>query len=368
MPFAPLNTTWFALIGLLWAGYFFLEGFDFGVAVITPLVAGDDLDRRLCLNAVGPVWDGNEVWLLVAGGATFAAFPLWYARMFSGFYLALFLVLLALIARGVSFEFRDQVDSPAWRRTWDVANWTGSLVPAVVWGVAFTDLAHGLPLGPGGRYDGGLLGLLHPVALVGGLASLALSALHGAVFLSLKTTGTVAERATRLARGVGVAAAVLLGLAVLLVALTGRGSVPGSVSAVLPLVLGVAAVALVAGATVVVGRGRAGWAFAATGGAIVAAVGAVFGRMFPDVLPSSSAPAHSLTIAVAASRHTTLVVMTVVAACFVPFVLGYQAWTYWVFRQRLTRPPAAVPGVGHGGGGSDDGAGVASPVSVAPGS
>ena len=187
--FADLNTTWFALIGLLWAGYFFLEGFDFGVAIVTPLVAADETDRRICLNSVGPVWDGNEVWLLTAGGATFAAFPLWYARLFSGFYLALFLVLLALIARGVSFEFRGKFDSPRWRRTWDWANFAGSLVPAIVWGAAFTDLVHGVPLAPDGRYYGGLIGLLHPVALAGGLASLALFAFHGSVFLSLKTSG-----------------------------------------------------------------------------------------------------------------------------------------------------------------------------------
>ncbi len=195
MPFADLNTAWFALIGLLWAGYFFLEGFDFGVGVMTPLLARDELDRRLCLNAVGPTWDGNEVWLLVAGGATFAAFPLWYARLFSGFYLALFLVLFALIARGVSFEFRDKDRRPGWKAVWDWANFLGSLVPAIVWGVAFTDLVHGLPLGPGGRYSGGLIGLLHPVALLGGVTSLVIFCLHGSLFLSLKTTRELSGRA-----------------------------------------------------------------------------------------------------------------------------------------------------------------------------
>ena len=192
-PFSDLNTTWFALIGLLWTGYFFLEGFDFGVAVVTPFIIKDETDRRLCLNAVGPVWDGNEVWLLVAGGAMFAAFPLWYARLFSGFYLALFLVLVALIFRGVSFEFRGHDDRASWRRTWDVANFVGSLIPAVVWGVAFTDLVHGVPLSPGGHYYGGLPGLLHPIALVGGLASLAVFVFHGSLFLSLKTSGDVAR-------------------------------------------------------------------------------------------------------------------------------------------------------------------------------
>lgn len=227
-PFADLNTTWFALIGLLWAGYLFLEGFDFGVSVVTPFVSKDEIDRRTCLNAIGPVWDGNEVWLLTAGGATFAAFPLWYARLFNGFYLALFLILLALIARGVSFEFRAKVDDAKWRRTWDWANFGGSLVPAIVWGAAFADLVHGVPLSPGGRYYAGLLGLLHPVALVGGLASLALFVLHGSVFLSLKTSGALAARARHAAVVSGVAASALVTAAVVWVAAAGRPAVDGS--------------------------------------------------------------------------------------------------------------------------------------------
>jgi len=348
MAFGLLNTTWFALIGLLWAGYFFLEGFDFGTAVVTPFVVADETDRRLCLNAVGPVWDGNEVWLLVAGGATFAAFPLWYARLFSGFYLALFLVLVALIARGVSFEFRDKDPRPGWRRTWDVANFAGSLVPAVVWGVAFTDFAHGLPL-TGGRYHGGLLGLLHPVALVGGLATLALFSFHGSLFLSLKTSGGVAGRAARAARVSGGAALVLLAAAVAWVAAAGRPPIAGALPGVVALVLGLLAVAAVGLALVLVGAGRLGWAFAATGGAILAATGAVFARMFPAVLPASNHGVDSLTISAAASQHNTLVVMTIVAACFVPFVLAYQAWTYWVFRQRLIRPAQGTPGSATGG-------------------
>ncbi|HXZ82953.1 MAG TPA: cytochrome d ubiquinol oxidase subunit II [Acidimicrobiales bacterium] len=339
-PFSDLNTTWFALIGLLWTGYFFLEGFDFGVAVVTPFVIRDETDRRLCLNAVGPVWDGNEVWLLVAGGATFAAFPLWYARLFSGFYLALFLVLVALIARGVSFEFRGHDDRPGWRKNWDVVNFVGSLVPAVVWGVAFTDLVHGVPLSPGGHYFGGLPGLLHPIALVGGLASLAVFVQHGSLFLALKTSGDVAARARRAAGYSGVAAVALLGGAVAWVAADSRPAVTGSVTAVLPLVLGIGAVVAVGLATALDLAHRDGWAFLATGTAIVAAMGAVFSRMFPLVLPASNRAANSLTIAASASQHNTLIVMTIVAACFTPFVLAYQAWTYWVFRQRLIRPVA----------------------------
>ncbi len=360
--FADLNTTWFALIGLLWAGYFFLEGFDFGVAIVTPLVAADETDRRICLNSVGPVWDGNEVWLLTAGGATFAAFPLWYARLFSGFYLALFLVLLALIARGVSFEFRGKFDSPRWRRTWDWANFAGSLVPAIVWGAAFTDLVHGVPLAPDGRYYGGLIGLLHPVALAGGLASLALFAFHGSVFLSLKTSGDLRARARRAAFTWGIAATVLVGTTVAWVALAGRPATPGGISGTLPLVLGVLASVAVAAACVVVRSGRDGWAFVSTGLAILLAMAAVFARMFPEVLPASNRAANGITIGAAASQHNTLVVMTIVAAIFVPFVLAYTAWTYWVFRQRLTRPPAA---------GTSAGANAAAPakgIAPAPGS
>jgi cytochrome d ubiquinol oxidase subunit II len=337
-PFADLNTTWFALIGLLWAGYLFLEGFDFGVCIVAPFVAADETERRMCLNTIGPVWDGNEVWLLTAGGATFAAFPLWYARLFNGFYLALFLILLALIVRGVSFEFRAKVDNPTWRRAWEWANFGGSLVPAIVWGAAFTDLVHGVPLSPDGRYYGGLIGLLHPIALVGGLASLALFASHGSVFLSLKTTGALSARAHRAAVLSGLAAGVLVTAAVVWVAAAGRPAVAGSVPGALPLVLGVIAIVAVVLSTLLIARGRDGWSFLATGAAILMVMGAVFSRMFPAVLPASNRAANGLTIAAAASQHNTLLVMTVVAAIFTPFVLAYQGWTYWVFRQRLTRP------------------------------
>ena len=351
-PFANLNTTWFALIGLLWAGYLFLEGFDFVVSIVAPVVSRDDTDKRLCLNAIGPVWDGNEVWLLTAGGATFAAFPLWYARLFNGFYLALFLILVFLIARGVSFEFRNKVDDLRWRRAWDWVNFLGSFVPALVWGVAFTDLVHGIPLSPGGRYNGGLPGLLHPIAIVGGLASLTLFSLHGLVFLSLKTSGDLASRARRLALPVGSAAAALLAGTVAWVASAGRPAVVGQLSGSFPLALGIVAVVAVVAGTALVTAGRDGWAFASTGLAVLAAMGAVWSRMFPAVFPASNHAANGLTIAAAASEHNTLVVMTIVAAIFVPFVLLYQGWTYWVFRKRLTRPPEAhtsVPVAGAGG-------------------
>ncbi|MDA8292677.1 MAG: cytochrome d ubiquinol oxidase subunit II [Actinomycetota bacterium] len=349
--FSDLNTAWFAIIGLLWAGYFFLEGFDFGVAVVAPIVSRDDLDRRICLNAVGPTWDGNEVWLIVAGGATFAAFPLWYAKLFSGFYLALFVVLVALIARGVSFEFRDKVDSRSWRTFWDGANLLGSLVPAVVWGAAFTDLVHGLPLDPGGTYRGGLVGLLHPVALVGGLASLALFSLHGAVFLALKTEGTVRDRAVRLVRVLVPASVVLLAAVLGWLVHAGRPSVGGSLPAAVPVVLALLAALAVVGTGVLSARSRPGLAFAANGLAILLVTGAAFSRLFPAVLASGTVASHGLTIESASAGHLTLVVMSVVAAIFTPLVLLYQGWTYWVFRQRLSRPPvgpAAADAPDHG--------------------
>ena len=338
MNFAPLNTTWFALIGLLWAGYLFLEGFDFGVGVVGPLISRDDTDRRICLNAVGPVWDGNEVWLIVAGGATFAAFPGWYAALFSGFYLVLFLVLLALIVRGVSFEFRNKLTRPGWRRTWDVANFAGNLVPAIVWGAAFTDFAHGVPLSAKG-YSGGLLGAVHPIAIFGGLASLALFMFHGSLFLSLKTDGDLMARARAAARVTGAGATALVGGLVAWLVVAGRPPVPGELPGWVPLAIGLASVVAVAVAVVLTSVGRDGWAFVATGTSIVVGVGAIFARMFPAVLPASNPGANGgLLIGTAASLHNTLSVMTIVAAIFTPFVLAYQGWTYWVFRQRLVRP------------------------------
>jgi cytochrome d ubiquinol oxidase subunit II len=336
--FAPLNTTWFALIGLLWTGYFFLEGFDFGVSIVAPFISRDETDKRICLNAIGPVWDGNEVWLIVAGGATFAAFPLWYARLFSGFYLALFLILIALIARGVSFEFRGKDDRPQWKTAWDAANFLGSLIPAIVWGVAFTDIVHGVPLATGGRYFGGLLGLLHPIAIVGGLVSLAVFVAHGSLFLSLKTTGELAERARRVAFRASGAAVVLLTILTAWIGTSNRPAVNGALAGTIPLVLALVALVGLLAATILAVRNRPGLAFAATGAAIVVIMGAVFARMFPLVLPASNVAANSLTIGASASKHNTLVVMTIVAAIFTPVVLAYQGWTYWVFRQRITRP------------------------------
>jgi cytochrome d ubiquinol oxidase subunit II len=341
------------LIGLLWTGYLILEGFDFGVSIVRPFISRDDTDMRLCLNAIGPVWDGNEVWLLTAGGATFAAFPIWYGALFSGFYLVLFLILLALIIRGVSFEFRAKIDHPIWRRTWDIANFVGSLIPAIVWGAAFTDFAHGVPLDSRG-YTSGLLGAVHPVAVLGGLASLALFCLSGSLFLALKTTGDLAARAQRSASYCGLAAVVLVAGVITWLAVAGRPPVPESLSGVIPLALALVGLIAVVAAALLVSAKRDGFAFVATSTGVLALMGAVFSRMFPAVIPASNAAAKGgLLIGAAASHHYTLVVMTIVAAIFTPIVLVYQGWSYWVFRQRLTRPPVGptstkgtVPDVG----------------------
>jgi cytochrome d ubiquinol oxidase subunit II len=340
-PVASFNTAWFALIGVLWTGYLVLEGFDFGVGMLSLAIGRDDIDRRLCRSAIGPVWDGNEVWLIVAAGATFAAFPLWYASMFSGFYLALFVVLAALIVRGVSFEYRGKRDSPHWRAGWDRALAAGSLVPAFAWGLVFVDLVHGLPLSASGRYAGTFTDLFPAVAVVGGLASLAMFLAHGATFLSLKTAGPLAGRARRVAMWLSPpAGALVMGTAFWLAAAGsgGAGGLPGLV----PLILAVACGAAFVASGTLAAIGRDGVAFGLSALAIVAAVAAVFTALFPRVM-ASSGPGAALTIFSAASAHETLLVMTIVAAIFVPLVLAYQGWSYWVFRQRLVRP-VAQPG------------------------
>ncbi len=323
-----LTTVWFALIAVLWVGYLVLEGFDFGVGVLLPLLGRDEAERRAILRTIGPVWDGNEVWVLVAGGATFAAFPEWYATLFSGFYLALFVILLALIVRGVAIEYRNKRPDAAWRARWDWAICMGSLLPAILWGVAFGNIVRGVPLDAHHQYVGDIFTLLNPYALLGGLTTLALFVTHGAVFLGLKTTGSVRTRANRLGGQAGLVAALLavtfLGWTQLV-----RGD-PGSL-----VVSALAAVALV-GALVANRLGREGWAFIGTAATIAFAVVALFVALFPDVLPSTIDAANSLTTTNASSTQYTLTIMTVVAVIFTPIVLVYQGWTYWVFRRRVT--------------------------------
>ena len=329
-----LATFWFILIAILWSGYFVLEGFDFGVGILLPVLGRDDTDRRLMINAIGPVWDGNEVWLLTAGGATFAAFPQWYATMFSGFYLPLLIILVALIVRGVCFEFRSKVDSPRWRANWDRAIFAGSALPALLWGVAFANIVRGVPVNAAHVYTGNLLTLLNWYGLLGGLVTLSLFTLHGAIFLGLKTTGELRARARRMAVRTALVA-VPLAAVFLAVTQVSHGRPATDVTAAL------AAVALIGGAAAAL-RGREGWAFAGTAVTLLLAVATLFGDLWPNVFPSSTSAAFSLTVNNASSPHYTLVVMSWVALIFTPVVLGYQSWSYWVFRKRLTR--SDIPG------------------------
>ncbi|MEU8820869.1 cytochrome d ubiquinol oxidase subunit II [Paractinoplanes atraurantiacus] len=323
-----LTTVWFALIALLWAGYFLLEGFDFGVGILLPVLGRDNRERRLLINTIGPVWDGNEVWLIVAGGATFAAFPEWYATLFSGFYLPLLLILAALIIRGVAFEYRGKRDDDRWRRRWDLCIIAGSWIPAVLWGVAFGNIVRGVRLDADHEYVGGFFDLLNPYALVGGLTTLALFTLHGAVFLALKTDGEIRERAGRLAaRLIGPAVVVAAGF--LLWTAIAHHDVAGWI------LMAAAAVSLLAAIPAIRAR-REGWAFLATAATLVLAVFALFVTLFPNVMPSSIADANSLTVTNASASPYTLKVMTWVAVGCTPFVLLYQSWTYWVFRKRLS--------------------------------
>lgn len=324
-----LEVLWFAVVAFLFIGYFILDGFDFGVGMALPLVSKDDTDRRVVINAIGPVWDLNETWVIVAGAALFAAFPEWYASLFSGFYLALLLILLALIVRGVSFEYRHQHDSVAWRRGFDTMIVVGSALPALLWGVAFANIVQGVALDADHNYIGGFFALLNPYALLGGVTTLLLFLTHGLHFLTLKTDGGVKERAHRLAQVVG-AVTILVAAVFLVITNLMTGTVASWILSAL------AAVALIAGWLLNRIR-RDGWSFAALAATIGLAVAALFTALFPNVLPASNDPANSLTIWNAASSDYTLTVMSWTALIALPVVFGYQIWTYWVFRKRVTR-------------------------------
>lgn len=322
-----LTDIWFLLIAVLWTGYFVLEGFDFGVGMLLPAVGRTENDRRVAINTVGPVWDGNEVWLIVAGAATFAAFPEWYASLFSGFYLPLLLILVALIVRGVAFEFRGKIDDDRWRRNWDRAIVAGSVTPALLWGVAFANIVAGVPLDADHEFTGTLFTLLNLYGLLGGLATLLLFALHGAVFLSLKTSGDVRARARGLAHRLGLLTVVVGGGFLLWTFLA-----HGSAWTIVPVLITAAALVT---ALLAIHHVREGWAFLLTATAIVGVTVTLFGSLYPYVLPSSTDPANSLNTVNAASTPYTLTIMTWVAVVFTPIVVAYQAWTFWVFRKRI---------------------------------
>ena len=333
-----LPTFWFALIAALWLGYLFLEGFDFGVGMLLPVLGRTERERRVLINTIGPVWDGNEVWLIVAGGATFAAFPGWYAGLFSAAYLPMLVLLLALIGRGVAFEYRGKVDTARWRRSWDAVIVAASWVAPMMVGLVLSASVFGLPLDAGGNRVGGPLEILTWPNAVGALAVWGFSLLHGAVFLALKTDGEVRARAREFALRFG--GPLLLPLAGLLLLAQQR---EGSGWTWIPLL--VALVAAPAG-LLRMRAWRDGQAFVLQGVALASAVVALFGALWPHVLPSTLDPEWSLTVAGTAASPYTLQVVTWVAAFGTPAVLVYQGWTYWVFRKRIgTRhiPPVHAP-------------------------
>jgi cytochrome d ubiquinol oxidase subunit II len=335
-----LQILWFVIVAFFWSGYFLLEGFDFGVGMLLPFLPRSEAERGVMLQSIGPVWDGNETWLVVAGGATFAAFPAWYGSMFSGYYIALLLVLVCLIVRVVSFEWRAQSTSPRWRTTWMWANTLGSFGASLIWGVGLSALLYGVPLDSNGDFTGTFWDLFHPYTVLTGIAVVALFAFHGATFLTLRTTGDLYARASRTARllsipAVALAAAFLIWTVAVAVDRNDKDVFPP----VLPAVLGIAALVV---AVILVGR-RSGWAFATTALGTVAAVATLFTSLYPRVMVSAPNFGNSLTVGNASSAHYTLAVMSVVALIVTPLVLLYQGWTYHVFRQRLGGDLRAQP-------------------------
>ncbi|KHL10649.1 cytochrome d ubiquinol oxidase subunit II [Mumia flava] len=326
-----LDVVWFVIVAVFWTGFFVLEGFDFGVGMLHQVVGRTDTQRRVAINSIGPVWDGNEVWLVVAGAGIFAAFPSWYATWFSAGYLALLLVLVALIIRGVSFEWRAKVDRDGWRGTWTWTLTIGSVLTPFLLGVALGDLLAGLPINGNEVFTGSFVDLLTPYGLWLGLTLVVLSLAHGATFLGLKTTGPVEERSRALARRlVWVSLACVVGFSAWTVTLSAGGTWR-VVAAAVPVVAALVAVVLVP-------AGRPGWSFVATALTIGGTVAALFANLYPNVMVSSTSEAHNLTVSSTASGDYALTVMTVVAVVMLPVVLAYQGWSFWVFRARVTGP------------------------------
>lgn len=328
-----LNVLWFILIGVLFAGFFILEGFDYGVGILLPFAGKNDTERRVILNTIGPFWDGNEVWLLTAGGAIFAAFPNWYATLFSGFYLAFFLILFGLIVRGVAIDFRSKLDNPTWRKTWDGLFFIGSLLPALLFGVAVSNFLTGVPIDANMEFVGNLFTLITPYTLLGGIVFVLVFAFHGSLFLSLKSG---VEELNARVKGYSVK----IGLAML--AVTVAWVICGAlITGILNSVIAVVAVALAALCLIIAvalqWKGRSGLAFVASVVAILCVTVMVFAAMFPNVLISTLNPLWSLTIYNASSSPYTLKIMTIVAVTLVPIVLCYQAWSFWIFRKRVTK-------------------------------
>ncbi len=333
MSYEFLQTLWFILIAVLWTGFYFLEGFDFGVGMLLPFLGRKDHERRAIINSIGSVWDGNEVWLITAGGAMFAAFPNWYATMFSGFYLALLLLLVGLILRGVSFEYRSKQASPRWRNTFDWMIAIGSFVPSLLLGTAFANLAQGLPINQDMMYTGNLFTLLNPFGLIGGITTVTVFLLHGANFLTLKLDGHLRERVWAAAKSLYTAAAIMVViLAISTYIYTDMTSKVGINPGVIP----IASLVMLLATILFINRRMDGWAFTATSLHIVLTQATFFILMFPRLMVSSTNPAYSLTIYNSSSSQYTLGVMSFVALIFIPIVLAYQGWTYYVFRKRIS--------------------------------
>jgi cytochrome d ubiquinol oxidase subunit II len=336
-----LEIVWFWLIAVLWAGYFLLEGFDFGVGMLLPVLPRSERERGTLFESIGPVWDGNEVWLVVAGGATFAAFPAWYATMFSGFYIVILLILVCLIVRVVSFEWREKRDSPGWRSTWMWANTIGSLGAAFLWGLALTNLLHGVPLNSSHAFSGTFWNLFNGYTVLGGIAVVLVFAFHGTTYLGIRTEGELRTRAAAAGRRIAVPAIVVgFGFLVWTVVVAHQRNERGVLAPAI--VAAVAAAALILGAACAIAD-REGWAFAMTSVGAVAIVATLFTGLYPRVLVSHPDFTNSLTISNAASGHYTLEVITIVAAILTPLVVLYQGWTYYVFRKRVGGEPVQTP-------------------------
>jgi len=332
MSYQFLQILWFILIAVLWIGFYFLEGFDFGVGMLLPFIGKKDTERRAIINSIGSTWDGNEVWLLTAGGATFAAFPEWYATMFSGFYLALFLLLIGLIIRGVAFEYRSKDANPAWRNRFDWMIAVGSFLAALLLGAAFANLARGVPINADKMFTGNLFTLLNPYGLLGGVTTVAVFLLHGANFLGLKLEGALRERVNLAAKKLWVAATVLyiaLGVFTYIAGFWARGIID-------PGIAPIAALITLLAAGYFINQKREGWAFILVALNIVLTQVTFFSMTFPNVMTSTTNPNWSLTIYNASSSQYTLTVMSIVALIFVPIVLAYQGWTYYMFRKRIS--------------------------------
>jgi len=331
-----LNTLWFIFIAILYTGFFVLEGFDFGVGILLPFLGKNDLQRRTIINTIGPHWDGNEVWLITAGAATFAAFPNWYATLFSGFYLPLFLILMGLIIRGVAFEYRGKDDNPTWRSLWDWCIFIGSLIPTILFPIAFANILRGVPIDAEMQYAGGFFNLLNPYALLAGLVVTMLFILHGASFLSIKTTGEIERKAKELVRLLWLLVTLLVFIfLVTTFIITDIGEHINFLTIVLPLLT--AASILATG--YFLRKRQFGRIFFMTCLTVTFLMLSIFALLYPNVMISSLNPAWSLTIENAASSLYTLKLMAIITLIFLPIVLIYQALTYRIFRDRVTGEP-----------------------------